>query len=74
MSGDDPPLPVSYAAAFERRGVYTVDLQVTGYYPWDTSGIAVSRDECHVRTVNLSAALQQRPTPLARRPSRRLEW
>jgi hypothetical protein len=67
MTGDDPPVPVSYAAAFERRGVYTVHLQVAGYYPWDTSGIAVSRDECHVRTVNLSVALQQRPTPLTRR-------
>jgi hypothetical protein len=67
MTGDDPPVPVSYAAAFERRGVYTVSLQVDGYHRWDTSGIAVSRDECHVRTVGLSAALQPRPTPLTLR-------
>jgi hypothetical protein len=67
MTADDPPVPVSYAAAFERRGVYTVSLQVDGYHRWDTSGIAVSRDECHVRTVNLFVALQQRPTPLTRR-------
>jgi hypothetical protein len=63
MTADNPPVPVSYAAAFERRGVYTVQLEVAGYHRWDTSGIAVSRDECHVRTVNLSAALQPRPTP-----------
>src|SRR5688500_18918598 len=62
-TADDPAVPVNYAAAVERRGVYTVHLEVTGYHRWDTSGIAVSRDECHVRTVKLSAALQPRPTP-----------
>lgn len=68
MTGDDPPVPMSYAGAFDRRGVYTIRLQVDGYYRWDTSGIAVSRNECGVQTVNLTAVLQARPTPLSRRP------
>jgi hypothetical protein len=56
---EDPIVPTRYAAAFERVGTYTVHLEIAGYQPWDTGGIRVTRDECHVLTVTLDAALSQ---------------
>jgi hypothetical protein len=57
----DPLVPTSYAAAHERAGIYSLHLELDGYQAWDTAGIQVNRDECHVRTVNLAAALQPAP-------------
>jgi hypothetical protein len=56
-----PPQVVSLAAADERRGVYTVELEADGYEPWDTAGVLVSSDECHVRTATFTAFLQPVP-------------
>lgn len=56
-TGQDPAVAVTYVAAFERIGIYQVHLEVEGYLPWDTSGIVVGRDECHVRTASFTAAL-----------------
>ena len=52
-----PERVVSLAGADERRGVYTVRLEAEGYLPWDTSGVAVARNECHVITAELQALL-----------------
>jgi hypothetical protein len=48
-----------YAAglAHERAGVYTVTVRADGYAPWSKSGIDVTRDACHVRTVIVNARL-----------------
>lgn len=51
-----PELPISLA--YEREGTYAVTVAKTGYKAWNTSGIRVTRDVCHVRTVTLTARLQ----------------
>ncbi len=47
--------------AGERSGTYTVTVRKTGYAPWVRNGVTVTRDECHVKTVFLSAKLQPAP-------------
>ena len=47
-----------YGLAHERAGTYTVSVEQAGYRLWSQSGIRVTRGECHVRTVSLTARLQ----------------
>ena len=47
-----------YQLAHERAGTYTVTVEKEGYRGWSQSGIRVTKGECHVRTVNLTARLQ----------------
>ena len=51
-----PELPISLA--YEREGTYVVTVSKSGYRDWVTSGVRVTRDVCHVRTVTLTARLQ----------------
>ncbi len=44
--------------AEERAGVYQVAIAAEGYEPWIADGVSVTRDECHVRRVTLSARLR----------------
>lgn len=39
--------------AAERRGLYDIKVIKPGYLMWDTTGIRVVGDECHVHTVTL---------------------
>lgn len=48
-----------YGLAIERAGTYTVSVEKSGYQPWSRAGVQVTRGECHVNTVNLTARLQQ---------------
>jgi hypothetical protein len=48
-------------AAFERAGTYEVEVQRAGYATFHQSGVRVERDECHVHTVHVMAAMV--PTP-----------
>ena len=50
-----------FAFAFERRGTYDVTVERSGYRTWRRNGVRVSGDECHVRTVELTALLQRAP-------------
>lgn len=43
------------ALAPEHRGTHEVTVQVSGYQPWVKSGVVVTGDQCHVRTVLLTA-------------------
>ena len=47
-----------FGLAHHRSGTYTVTVSKAGYQPWSRSGITVSRGECTVRTVSLTARLQ----------------
>lgn len=47
-----------YGLAHERAGSYTVTVEQEGYAPWSRSDVQVTRDECHVRTVRLTALLR----------------
>jgi hypothetical protein len=48
-----------YGLAHERAGSYTVTVEQAGHSPWSRSDVRVSRDDCHVRTVPLTALLQR---------------
>ena len=48
-------------SAWERRGTYAVTVRKAGFSGWARSGIVVTADECHVRTVALIARLQRTP-------------
>lgn len=47
-----------YGLAYERAGTYTVTVEQQGYRPWSRTGVSVTRDECHVRPVSITALLQ----------------
>lgn len=49
---------LSRATAFERSGTYAVFVTRHGYANWSQSGVRVTRGECHVNTVHLTARLQ----------------
>jgi hypothetical protein len=48
-----------YGVAYERAGTYTVSVEQQGYRLWSRTGIRVTTDECHVRTVSVAARLQR---------------
>jgi hypothetical protein len=56
-----PARVVSMIAAPERIGIYAVHVEADGYQPWDTAGVIVGRDECHVRTATFTASLERAP-------------
>jgi hypothetical protein len=43
--------------AGERAGTYDITVTAPGYARWDTTGITVTADECHVHGVGLTARL-----------------
>jgi hypothetical protein len=43
--------------AGERAGTYNITVTAPGYARWDTTGIMVTADECHVHGVGLTARL-----------------
>jgi hypothetical protein len=49
----------TYALAFERAGTYTVTVEVPGYIPFRLDGVVVSKGECHVETVSVTATLSK---------------
>ena len=52
-----PPGARTAVLAAERPGTYRVEVQAVGYLPWVMSSVHVSRDDCHVETVALTARL-----------------
>jgi len=47
-----------YSLAVERAGTYEVTVDHPAYRQWRRVGVTVTRDECHVQTVNLLARVQ----------------
>lgn len=45
--------------AFERAGTYRVEVQGPGYAAWLAPPVRVTEDDCHVRTVDLTARLEK---------------
>lgn len=48
----------AYALAYETPGTYEVTVEKAGYRLWMRGNVRVTRDECHVKTVSLTALLQ----------------
>lgn len=53
------PMPTNnqYGIAGEHAGTFVVTVRATGYQTWIKTGVVVTKDECHVRTVELAARL-----------------
>jgi hypothetical protein len=51
----------SIGLAGERAGTYLVTVRKTGYKTWTKSGIVVTKDECHVKGVAITAKVQPVP-------------
>jgi len=51
------PYPVTTPRSYERPGRYHVTVRRAGYSEWTRANVVVQRDECHVRTVTLTARL-----------------
>lgn len=47
------------SGAYERPGTYVVDVRASGYQPFTTTGIRVTKDQCHVITQTVTVALQR---------------
>jgi len=45
-------------AALERPGTYVVIVHKEGFAPYEADGVVVTKDACHVRTVQVLAQLQ----------------
>jgi hypothetical protein len=61
FTDDVPPRVATLAGADERAGIYVVQIEADGYLPWDTTGVRVTEDDCHVRTVHFTADLNPLP-------------
>jgi len=48
-----------YPLAHEHPGTFTVTVKRSPYRDWSRTGIVVTADQCHVRTVDVTARLQQ---------------
>jgi hypothetical protein len=63
---DSPPVrpgePRIASLAFERPGTYRVEVQSPGYVTEIATNVRVTRDDCHVRTVELTARLESAGT------------
>lgn len=46
-----------YWMAYERKGTYTVTVQVDGFQSWRATNVVVSANACHVNPVALTARL-----------------
>lgn len=49
---------LSRAGADERTGTYRVSIEHPGYRPWTSAAVQVTKNACHVNTVELLARLQ----------------
>ena len=50
-----------WRTAYERAGTYGLRIKRSGYRTWDTAGIHLTADRCHVNTITLEARLQPQP-------------
>ncbi|MGD8320233.1 MAG: carboxypeptidase-like regulatory domain-containing protein [Gemmatimonadota bacterium] len=48
----------TFSGAYERPGTYVVAAAKDGFETWIRTGVEVTADQCHVKTVQLQAVLQ----------------
>lgn len=56
---EETHLPVLLASAYERPGVYAINVSVDGYVSWHVEGVVVRAAICHVETMSVAARLQR---------------
>ena len=52
-----PPGASAVLLVYERPGTYRIEVNAPGYASWTMSTVRVEADDCHVRTVELTAEL-----------------
>jgi hypothetical protein len=57
--GSGAPIGSTLSTAGERPGTYSLTVLKSGYQQWTRSGMKVTKDECHVRGVAITARLQR---------------
>lgn len=57
----DPNNPEALVGVGERPGTYEVHIKAAGYAAWDSTGIEVEHDGCHVETAFFTARLTPVP-------------
>jgi hypothetical protein len=55
------PSTAVLVGAEERPGTYEVRIEAHGYAAWDTAGVEVGHDGCHVETASFTARLATAP-------------
>lgn len=55
--GFNDPQSLYLVAAPERAGTYSVTVSKAGYENWDTAGVVVTANECHVNPVSFQVRL-----------------
>jgi hypothetical protein len=55
------PLDGVYPLAYEKAGTFEVLVQHAAYRTWVRTNVRVTEDECHVKTVPVTALLQRPP-------------
>ena len=58
LDGSELSSAFSVAGAFERPGVYDIDLSLSGYVGWSRLGVEVTSGICHVGTVRFTVRLE----------------
>ncbi len=58
LEGPDISSAYSLAGAFERPGIYDIDLTLDGYSSWSRTDVEVTSGICHVGTVRFTARLE----------------
>jgi hypothetical protein len=53
--------PLLWHGPLERAGRFALRVRKVGYRPWDTTGVVVTRDRCHVQTLRLDIQLVPQP-------------
>jgi hypothetical protein len=61
VPGDPSDESRQLALAGERPGIYTIVVNKPGYASWSRAGVEVTRDDCHVQPVAVTAELQKSP-------------
>ena len=57
---DDPTTSVTtLGGGYERAGTYAVHLEAAGYQAWDTTGVGVFDDGCHLDATSFTARLRR---------------
>jgi hypothetical protein len=57
--GSDSSTAYAMSGAYERPGIYDIEVSLTGYKSWFRYGVEVTDGICHVGTVRYTARLEE---------------
>jgi hypothetical protein len=57
LNSGEESIPSALGGVYERPGTSSIRIERSGYQPWDTTGVQVSRDRCGALPVRVVARL-----------------